>query len=97
MRRNNSINVYQYGNTVRLECTFHEFNGSLVDPDNVKITVYDSRYNKIFEGNGIRIETGKYFFDYTTEEKEQKCYYEWYGEIEGKPSLKRGEFMTRFV
>ena len=96
----NKANVYQYGNTVRFECTFYEFDGEKVNPDLIKITLYDIRRNEIyFESLGMdnQKSLGEYFYDYTTEPKEQKLFYEWYGEINGKPSLKRGEFMTKFI
>lgn len=91
------MEIYQYGNTIRLECVFFDFNGERVDPHTVKLIIYDERYRKISEGLGIRVSVGEYLYDYTTEEKQQKIYYEWFGEIDGKPSLRRGEFMTRFI
>lgn len=90
-------NVYQYGNTVRLECTFFDFNGNKVKPDVVNVIIYDYKYNVLFNGNGIEASLGSYFYDYITEKKEQRLYYEWYGMINEKPSLKRGEFMTKFI
>lgn len=92
------INTYQYGTTVRFECTFFNFTGEPVEPEMVKIVVYDFKYNIIYSGTGLKSATvGQYFYDYTTMNKEQKMFYEWYGEIDGKPSLKRGEFQTRFI
>lgn len=94
------INTYQYGNTVRFECDFYDFNDSLVEPQLIKIVIYNNKYQSIFDevlGVNNRKEVGKYFYDYITEKKEQKLYYEWYAEIDGKPSLKRGEFITRFI
>jgi hypothetical protein len=95
---NKGANTYQYGTTVRFECTFFNFSGIPINPEMVKIIVYDYKYNIIFNGIGLKTaEDGQYFYDYTTEMKEQKLFYEWYGEIDGKPSLKRGEFMTKFI
>lgn len=97
---NNKVNTYQYGNTVRFECTFYDFNGNKIDPDMVKIVVYNYKYQVLFTevlGINNKKNVGEYFFDYVTESKEQKLFYEWYGEIDGKPSLKREEFMTRFI
>ncbi len=93
-----NIKVYQYGNTIRFECTFFDFDGNKVNPPIVKIKVYDARYNVIFDGSGINKDAiGEFFYDYKTEEKEQRLYYEWYGEIDDKPTLKRGQFMTKFI
>lgn len=94
---NKESNVYQYGTTVRFECSFFNFDGQLIDPETVKVKVYDYKYVVIFEANGMKNSQGKYFYDYTTESKEKKLFYEWYGEIDGKPSLKRGEFSTKFI
>jgi hypothetical protein len=94
------VNTYQYGNTVRLECEFLDFSGVKVDPQFVKVIIYDAKYNVISTetlGGANKKNVGEYFYDYTTPLKEQKLYYEWYGEIDGKPSLKRGQFITRFV
>jgi len=98
MANDKKMNVYQYGDTIRLECTFYDFSGEKVDPEYVNIIIYDSRYNELFKGEGLsKGSVGEYFYDYTTEKKEQRLYYEWYGMIDGKPSLKRGEFMTKFI
>lgn len=93
-------NVYQYGNTVRFECSFYNFDEVKVDPDLIKIVIYDHKYTQLSEtvlGASNKLDVGEYFFDYPTEEKEQKLYYEWYGEINGKPSLKRNSFVTQFA
>lgn len=94
--------VYQSGNTVRLECTFEDFNGYKVDPDTIKVIFYDYRYTKINEiiiGLSNKKSTGVYYYDYVTpvNEENKRVYYEWYGEIDGTPALKRGSFIVRFV
>jgi hypothetical protein len=97
---NKSVNTYQYGNTIRFECKFYDFNEQLVDPELVKIVIYNYKYEIVHDeilGINNKRTVGDYFHDYTTELKAQKYYYEWYGEINGKPSLKRGEFMTKFI
>jgi hypothetical protein len=94
------MSTYQYGNTVRLECNFYDFSGLSVNPDFVKVVIYNSKYEVIFTETlsiSNRSDVGKYFYDYITEKKEQKIYYEWYGEINGKPSIKRGQFITKFI
>lgn len=95
---NRDITVYQYGTTIRFEVKFFDFDEEAIDPTDVKLTIYDSKYNKIHESSGVpRGVVGEYFYDYVTEEKEARLYYEWLAIIEGKPSLRRGTFMTRFV
>jgi hypothetical protein len=91
------INTYQFGTTVRLECTFYNFDDNKFDPDIVKIKIYDSKYNVILEEEGVKRSQGEYWFDHVTDSKAQTLYYEWYGEIDGKPTIKRGQFMTRFI
>lgn len=89
---------YQYGNTIRFKCEFFDFDNSKADPQIIKFIIYDERYNVVFQENGAtRLSEGEYIFDYTTPERKGKYYYEWYGEVDGKPSIKRGEFKTDFV
>jgi hypothetical protein len=94
-------NIYQAGNTVRLECTFKDFNGTLVNPETVRVTFYDYRYNVLLQlnlGTNNHLETGVYFYNYTTpSDKENRIIYEWQGVINGVPSLKRGSFRTVFI
>lgn len=95
-----NINTYQYGNTVRFEVKFYNFNGEPIDPNVIRVIIYNSKYQQLSSdsvGMNNRVNIGEYFYDYTTDKKEQKLYYEWYGEIDGKPSLKRGQFMTKFI
>ncbi|AYP68273.1 hypothetical protein PQE75_gp206 [Bacillus phage vB_BcoS-136] len=94
------INIYQYGDTVRLSCLFRNFDGEKVSPSLVKVIIYNSKYEIIKQeilGLSNMFDVGEYFYDYTTENKEQKLYYEWYAEIDGTPSLKRGQFITKFI
>lgn len=94
------INSYQYGNTVRLECKFYDFENELVNPEIIKIIIYNSKYevilNEFLNTNNSK-GVGEYFYDYVTEKKEQKLYYEWFAEINGKPSIMRSQFITRFI
>lgn len=95
-----SANVYQYGNTIRFESDFFDFNNQKIDPEVVKIVIYNYKYEVVLSETlniNNKQAVGEYYYDYITEKKEQKLYYEWYGEINGKPSLKRGEFMTKFI
>lgn len=94
------MNIYQYGDTVRFECVFYNFEGEKVDPQLIKVVIYDQKYREVKTEVLTSVNkkaVGEYFYDYTTPKKEQKLYYEWYGEIDGTPSLRRGSFMTRFI
>lgn len=96
---NRDITVYQYGTTIRFEVEFFGFDDKAVDPETVTLKIYDSKYKEVYsamvaDNNGS---TGKYHHDYVTEKEEARLYYEWLATINGKPSLRRGMFMTRFV
>jgi hypothetical protein len=94
------INTYQYGTTVRFEVSFYDLDNVPIEPDSVKIIIYNQKYEQIYTEvltTNNQVGIGNYFYDYVTPSKEQKLYYEWYGTINGKPSLKRGTFMTKFM
>ena len=94
-------NVYHAGNTIRLKCIFEDFDGNRVNPSNVKIILYDNKYQKLqesFLSSGYRVGTGEYVYNYiTSSDSEQRIVYEWFGEINGLPSLKRSTFRTVFI
>lgn len=95
-----SYSVYQHGNTVRFECSFFDFDKTSVDPQLVKFIIYNNKYEIILENilaDSNKIGVGDYFFDYITTKEIKKYYYEWYGEINGTPSIKRGQFATKFI
>ena len=90
----------QAGNTVRFTCKFYDPSGNLTTPTSIKLTLYDYQYNKLSEfplTDANRIEMGLYFFDYTTPNEEKKYIYEWYGMVNGFPSIKRETFTTFFL
>jgi hypothetical protein len=89
--------IYQAGNTVRLECIFYDFNNQLIDPNNIKLKIYNNKYELINEFNVNKKDLGKYYYDYTTLSEPDYFYYEWYGEIDSLPSIKRGSFKTIFA
>jgi hypothetical protein len=93
--------VYQRGDTIRLTCTFYNFDNVAVDPSEVKMIIYDSTYTKTSEtilNSSNRTGTGIYFYDYFADvTKDTKIIYEWHGIIEGTPSIKRGSFNIVFI
>jgi hypothetical protein len=95
-------NTYQAGNTIRLTCTFKDFDGTVKkDPDLIKVKIYDQKYSILHEyivtitnKTGV----GDYFWDYTIPlDVRGKLYYEWYGEIAGSASLHRQSIKVVFV
>ena len=91
------------GNTYRFFCDFYNFAGALADPSLIKFKIYDAKYQLESEVSvnmvSNKIRTGKYFYDYIipTEDLDKKFYFEFYGELEGKPSIYRDEFIVKFI
>lgn len=92
--------VYLTGSTVRLECTFKDFDGNPFDPTIVKINIYNYKHElkkEFILGDGNKTGLGHYVFDYQTSDKEERIIYEWYGEKEGNKVIDRDDFVTRFL
>ncbi|MDM5333446.1 hypothetical protein QUF56_09425 [Ureibacillus composti] len=82
--------TYQAGNTVRLTAEFKDWEGVSIDPETVKLIIYDYRYTKLSEfevPTANRINVGTYFYDHVFETG--LFIYEWLATIDGKPSLVR--------
>lgn len=94
------MSVYETGNTVTLQGSFyHQDTDILMDPDEVKLKVYNSDYKQIDEvllGASNKISTGVYEYKYTFEQK-GIFYYEFYGLINGLPSLNRKKIEIKFI
>jgi hypothetical protein len=92
--------MYLTGDTVRVYASFFDVNGNPKDPEIVKVKFYDYRYNLLEEfliSSSNKLAVGEYFFDYRTQNKEMRVYYEWYGEIAGNPVIDRDGFRTKFI
>lgn len=92
--------VYQAGNTVKLECSFFEFDGvTPFDPINLKIVIYDQFYSVLetITDGIVKEGIGKYYCMYQTSSEPQFFYYEWYGEKDGFKSIKRNRIRTVFI
>lgn len=94
--------VFLCGNTYRVKATFKDFDGQNVDPNIVKFILYDKKYEKINEyvlNSSNKISDGVWFYDYEIpmEHIDRKFYYEFYGEIGGKPFINREGFKVEFV
>jgi len=95
-----SESTYLTGTTIRFIGEFRDFDGNLIDITFPKVTIYNQRYTVMEEhqlNDSNKLETGKYFFDYVSDEKAQRIIYEFYGEIDGSPALDRKSFVTRFI
>jgi hypothetical protein len=93
--------TYQIGNTIRLKCTFKDFDGQLRNPDMIKVKIYDQSFAVMSEttlGPTNNSDLGNWFYDYVIPmDARGKLYYEWYGEMQGSPSLKRDSFKVAFM
>lgn len=87
----------QRGNTVRLLATFKDWDGVPIDPDIVKVIIYNRQWQQVLDfelGPGNRVETGQYFYDHVPEQA-GTFYVEWHGRIDGQPSLHRDTLTVR--
>jgi len=89
------------GDTVRLIVEFYDFDGNLVDPTNIYITIENKQRevladislgagNKVLNSAGLA-QVGKYYYDYTTAEIGIMYYY-FKGTINGSTGLRNGSF-----
>ena len=92
---------FQSGNTIRMMCTFRDFDQALVDPDVVKVKLYDYRYQPVSDtvlGEQHRLGVGEYFYDYPIPSgPKERVHYEWYAEKDGTVALKRDTFLINFI
>jgi len=82
----------QGGNTVRLTAIFKDWGGDPIDPDAVKVLIYNREWAKISEytlGPPNRTGVGNYYYDYVPAAVNTTLYVEWHGMIDGLPSLHR--------
>ena len=93
--------TYQRGDTIKLTCNFVNFDDIAIDPQEVKVTIYDTNQTLIIENIltiANKTDIGAYFYDYIADvDKDTRIIYEWLGTIEGEPSIKRGSFKIVFV
>lgn len=97
MTCSNQNGYVQRGNTVRLTALFKDWEGEPIDPDAVKVIIYDRKWQKLHDddlGPGHHLDTGSYFYDYVPEQT-GTYYVEWQGRIEGLPSLHRSTLIVR--
>lgn len=90
---------YQEGNTIKLTATFKDFDENPVDPDLVRLIIYDSSMNQLDQypiAQGNRIDTGSFYYNFVPR-IDGIIFYEWYAEIDGLPSLKRKHLQIKKV
>lgn len=83
---------------MRLMAEFKDWDGENVDPETVKLIIYDYRYNKLDEREvslGNKTSVGTYFYDYVFNAGE--FIYEWLATINQTPSLIRKRISVKNV
>lgn len=95
------------GDTIRLSCVFHKFDGTVSDVNDIVLKIYDQReqqYGVSITGTDIvREDVGSYYYDYTIPSdvtilgKNSVMYYEFSGTLEGKSAIARKSFKRKWV
>jgi len=97
MTCSNANNYVQRGNTVRLIARFKDWDDEPINPGEVKIIIYDRRWNRLFDQvltSDPSSEVGRYHFDYIPDAV-GVFYIEWQGRLDGQPSLYRTTLTVR--
>ena len=87
------------GDTVRFRCHFKTFNGTAVEPKDVKLTIYDSNKQQIEQitlTDTNKENVGVYFYDYVLPDDKQEIIFEFRGLYNEKPILSRGKVKIEF-
>jgi hypothetical protein len=86
------------GDTIRLKGEFKGFDGEYVDPDDVKLVVYDGQQKEVAEVTPTHDDTGKYYHDYVIPEgRTSTMYFEYIGTLGGMPILGRKSFERKWA
>lgn len=89
---------YQEGNTVMIKAQFYDFDGRLVDPDFVNVTIYSHATREIlFEDDALKESVGVYYYYFTVPSaKYGPVVYEFFGEWLGVPSVNRDTIFIKW-
>ncbi|MED0665304.1 hypothetical protein P4T04_03135 [Bacillus badius] len=88
------------GDTCRLKVHFKSLSGRLVDPDNVKLTIYKPDQTKIEEfllDDTHKENVGVFFYDYTPASELNEFIFEFAGSVNNKPILVRDSVKIKFL
>lgn len=84
------------GSTVRLSSKFTDFKGDVVTPQLVRLVIYNYKYVVLEEHTvSTKNDQNEYIHNFITNAKPMTYIVEWYGEIDGYPSIHRESFITR--
>lgn len=86
------------GDTVRFRCHFKTFDGQLIDPADVKLTIYDVNKQQIEQITltDTNKDNGVYFYDYVLPTNQSEIIFEFRGLYNEKPILSRGKVKIQF-
>ncbi|MCP8308678.1 MAG: hypothetical protein H3Z53_03090 [archaeon] len=56
---------YIRGEVIRLEATFKDFDGTLIDADSIQLKIYDAKGTLKATVTPTKSATGKYYYDYS--------------------------------
>lgn len=86
------------GDTVRFRCHFKTFDGQIIDPVNVKLTIYDANKQQIEQITltDTNKDNGVYFYDYVLPMNQSEIIFEFRGLYNEKPILSRGKVKIQF-
>lgn len=85
-------NTARSGETIKLIGKFHDFDGTLVDPETVKLILYNERQKQIQEillNSANKESIGVYSYLYIVPFDMEYIYFAFEGDINGTPSLGR--------
>lgn len=91
--------MYQ-GDTVRLKVHFKTFTGQLVDPTDIKLTIYKTDKTQIEQiaiSDSDKESVGVYFYDYLPASELNEFIFEFAGSYSNKPILARGKVEVKFI
>ena len=87
------------GDTVRFRCHFRTFDGQLIDPADVKLTIYDTNKQQIEQialTDSDKENIGVYFYDYVLPMNQSEIIFEFSGIYNNKPILARESLKIEF-
>jgi hypothetical protein len=91
---------YYQGDTIRLQATFRDFSGSLVNPSSVTVTFYNcftSTEISSVAATSNNPSTGVFYTDYQIPTDKTGVVYEFKGKVSGTTALARKQIRFGFV
>lgn len=88
------------GDTIRLKVNFKTFGGTLIDPSDITLTIYDKDKQQIEQfilTDSDKETVGVFFYDYVLPANQELIIFEFAGVYNTKPILIRDEVKIRFT